>query len=149
MKGSERHVMIFEYPVVVHQEGGSVWVSCPDVPEMACAGDTSEEALFDAVDALESALSFYVDQKQAIPLPSAPAAGQPVVRLPALTAAKAALWNTMVGQKISKTEMARRLGVNRPQVDRLVDLLHRSKIEQVEHALHVLGQRIELSVVAV
>lgn len=72
-----------------------------------------------------------------------------LVRLPALTAAKAALWNTMVGQKISKTEMARRLGVNRPQVDRLVDLLHRSKIEQVEHALHVLGQRIELSVVAV
>ena len=116
---------------------------------MACAGDTLEEALFDAVDALESALSFYVDQKQAIPLPAAPTAGQPVVRLPALTAAKAALWNTMVAQKISKTEMARRLGVNRPQVDRLVDLLHRSKIEQVEHALRVLGQRIELSVVAV
>lgn len=141
--------MVFEYPVVVHQEEGSVWVGCPDVPEMACAGDTSEEALFDAVDALESALSFYVDQKQAIPLPASPKAGQPVVRLPALTAAKAALWNTMLAQKISKTEMARRLGVNRPQVDRLVDLLHRSKIEQVEHALHVLGQRIELSVVAV
>ncbi|MFJ4456991.1 type II toxin-antitoxin system HicB family antitoxin [Pseudomonas sp. NPDC089392] len=141
--------MIFEYPVVVHQEEGNAWVSCPDVPEMACAGDTPEEALFDAVDALESALSFYVDQKQAIPLPAIATAGQPVVRLPALTAAKAALWNTMVAQKVSKTEMARRLGVNRPQVDRLVDLLHRSKIEQVEYALHVLGQRIELSVVAV
>ncbi|AHD16069.1 hypothetical protein C163_20770 [Pseudomonas sp. FGI182] len=149
MNGLGEHVMVFEYPVVVHLEDGSVWVSCPDVPEMACAGDTSEEALFDAVDALESALSFYVDQKIAIPLPATPTEGQPVVRLPALTAAKAALWNTMVAQKISKTEMARRLGVNRPQVDRLVDLLHRSKIEQVEHALHVLGQRIELSVVAV
>ncbi|MGN8250236.1 type II toxin-antitoxin system HicB family antitoxin [Pseudomonas sp. SMV7] len=149
MKGLEEHVMIFEYPVVVHQEQGSVWVSCPAVPEMACAGDTVEEALFDAVDALESALSFYVDQRQAIPLPATPTAGQPVVRLPALTAAKAALWNIMVAQKISKTEMARRLGVNRPQVDRLIDLLHRSKIEQVEHALHMLGQRIELSVVAV
>ena len=149
MNGLGEHVMVFEYPVVVHLEDGSVWVSCPDVPEMACAGDTSEEALFDAVDALESALSFYVDKKMAIPLPATPTEGQPVVRLPALTAAKAALWNTMVAQKISKTEMARRLGVNRPQVDRLVDLLHRSKIEQVEHALHVLGQRIELSVVAV
>ncbi|WNN40804.1 type II toxin-antitoxin system HicB family antitoxin [Pseudomonas inefficax] len=149
MNGLGEHVMVFEYPVVVHLEDGSVWVSCPDVPEMACAGDTSEEALFDAVDALESALSFYVDQKKAIPLPATPTEGQPVVRLPALTAAKAALWNTMVAQKISKTEMARRLGVNRPQIDRLVDLLHRSKIEQVEHALHVLGQRIELSVVAV
>ncbi|MFJ4068290.1 hypothetical protein ACIPW4_23730 [Pseudomonas sp. NPDC089996] len=55
--------------------------------------------------------------------------------------------DAMVEQRVSKTEMARRLGVNRPQVDRLVDLLHRSKIEQVEHALHVLGQRIELAVV--
>jgi len=140
--------MIFDYPVIIHREEGSVWVSCPDVPEMASAGDTAEEAMFDAVDAMESALSFYVDQKKAIPLPKAPSSGQPVVRLPALTAAKAALWNTMVEQKVTKTEMARRLGVNRPQVDRLVDLLHRSKIEQVEHALHVLGQRIELAVVA-
>lgn len=140
--------MIFEYPVMVHQENGSVWVSSPDVPEMASAGDTAEEALFDAVDALESALSLYVDQKIAIPLPTSAADGQAVVRLPALTAAKAALWNTMLAQRVSKTEMARRLGVNRPQVDRLVDLLHRSKIEQVEHALQVLGQRIALAVVA-
>ncbi|MFJ4395978.1 type II toxin-antitoxin system HicB family antitoxin [Pseudomonas sp. NPDC089395] len=140
--------MIFDYPVIIHQEEGSFWISCPDVPEMASAGDSVEEALYDAVDAMESALSFYVDQKKAIPLPAAPLSDQPVVRLPALTAAKAALWNTMVAQKVSKTEMARRLGVNRPQVDRLVDLLHRSKIEQVEHALHVLGQRIELAVVA-
>ncbi|MFG0631664.1 type II toxin-antitoxin system HicB family antitoxin [Pseudomonas sp. xss_2] len=140
--------MIFDYPVIVHQEQGSVWVSCPDVPEMASAGETVDEALFDAVDALESALSLYVDQKITIPLPSAVASGQTLVRLPALTAAKAALWNTMLEQKVTKTELARRLGVNRPQVDRLVDLLHRSKIEQVEHALHVLGQRIELAVVA-
>ncbi|WP_311316929.1 hypothetical protein [Pseudomonas putida] len=54
----------------------------------------------------------------------------------------------MVKQKVTKTELARRLGVNRPQVDRLVELLHRSKIEQVEHALQVLGQRNELTVVA-
>ncbi|MFJ4349219.1 type II toxin-antitoxin system HicB family antitoxin [Pseudomonas sp. NPDC089401] len=139
--------MIFDYPVIIHREEGSVWISCPDVPEMSSAGDTEDEALFDAVDAMESALSFYVDQKIAIPKPAMARPDQAVVRLPALTAAKAALWNTMIEQKVSKTEMARRLGVNRPQVDRLVDLLHRSKIEQVEHALHVLGQRIELAVV--
>ena len=139
---------MYDYPVTVHEEEGGPWVSCADVPEMSSAGDTVEEALFDAVDALESALSFYVDQRIAIPLPSPPAPGQPVVRLPALTAAKAALWNTMIKQKVTKTELARWLGMNRPQVDRLVDLLHRSKIEQVEHALRVLGQRIELSVVA-
>ncbi|MCY1297244.1 hypothetical protein D9M70_466770 [compost metagenome] len=71
-----------------------------------------------------------------------------MVRLPALSAAKAALWNAMLAQGVNKAEMARRLGVNRPQVDRLVDLLHRSKIEQVEHALALLGQRIALTVIA-
>lgn len=148
MTDSEVKVMIFDYPVVLHREDNSVWVSSPDVPEMASAGDTAEEALFDAIDAMESALSLYVDQKIAIPVPTRVMPGQAVVRLPALTAAKAALWNTMLAQKVTKTELARRLGVNRPQVDRLVDLLHRSKIEHVEHALHTLGQRIELAVVA-
>ncbi|MEW9681940.1 type II toxin-antitoxin system HicB family antitoxin [Pseudomonas sp. TE50-2] len=140
--------MNFDYPVNVHRDTGSVWISCPDIPEMASAGDTLDEALFDAVDALESALSLYVERRAAIPLPTSVQSAEAIVRLPALTAAKAALWNTMVAQNVTKTEMARRLGVNRPQVDRLVDLLHRSKIEQVEHALHVLGQRIELAVVA-
>ena len=151
--------MNFDYPVNVHRDTGSIWISCPDIPEMASAGDTLEEALFDAVaavlrwvrtmkDALESALSLYVDRRAAIPLPTSLQSAEAVVRLPALTAAKAALWNIMIAQNVTKTDMARRLGVNRPQVDRLVDLLHRSKIEQVEHALHVLGQRIELAVVA-
>lgn len=139
---------MYEYPVTLHLEEGGPWVSCADVPEMASAGDTVEQALTEAVDALESALSLYVDQRLAIPQPSPAAPGQPLVRLPALTVAKAALWNTMLKQQVSKTELAKRLGVNRPQVDRLVDLLHRSKIEHVERALRTLGQRIELSVVA-
>lgn len=139
---------MFDYPVTLHHEAGSVWISCDDVPELSSAGDNEAEALLDAVDGLESALSLYVDQRRPIPLPRPAAPGQPVVRLPALTAAKVALWNAMSEQGIGKADMARRLGVNRPQVDRLIDLLHNSKIEHVEHALAVLGWRISLSVAA-
>lgn len=139
---------MFDYPVTLHHETGSVWISCDDVPELNSAGDNEAEALLDAVDGLESALSLYVDQRRPIPLASPARPGQPVVRLPTLTAAKVALWNAMCAQSVGKAEMARRLGVNRPQVDRLVDLLHRSKIEQVEHALAILGQRLALSVSA-
>ncbi|MGX5217822.1 type II toxin-antitoxin system HicB family antitoxin [Pseudomonas segetis] len=139
---------MFDYPVTVHQDDGCVWISSDDVPELNSAGDNEAEALLDAVDGLESALSLYVDQRRLIPQASPAQPGQPVVRLPALTAAKVALWNAMYAQGVGKAEMARRLGVNRPQVDRLVDLLHRSKIEQVEHALAILGQRLELTVVA-
>lgn len=68
--------------------------------------------------------------------------------MPALTSAKIALWNTMLAQNVGKAELARRLGVNRVQVDRLVDLLHGSKIEAVEHALAILGQRLAVTVIA-
>ncbi|HLD67852.1 MAG TPA: type II toxin-antitoxin system HicB family antitoxin [Pseudomonas sp.] len=139
---------MFDYPVTLHHETGSVWISCDDVPELNSAGDNEAEALLDAVDGLESALSLYVDQRRPIPLASPARPGQPVVRLATLTAAKVALWNAMCAQSVGKAEMARRLGVNRPQVDRLVNLLHRSKIEQVEHALAILGQRLEISVIA-
>ncbi len=139
---------MFNYPVTLHHEAGSVWISCDDVPELNSAGDNDAEALLDAVDGLESALSLYLDQRRPIPLASPAQPGQPVVRLPALTAAKVALWNAMCAQGVGKAEMARRLGVSRPQVDRLVDLLHRSKIEQVEHALAILGQRLEITAIA-
>lgn len=70
-----------DYPVAVHEGDGGPQVRCADVPEMACAGETVEQALFDSV----------VDQRIAIPLPSPVVPAQPVVRLPALTEAKATL----------------------------------------------------------
>ncbi|MGS0943699.1 type II toxin-antitoxin system HicB family antitoxin (plasmid) [Pseudomonas luteola] len=137
-----------EYPVDVHVEDGCVWVSSPDIPELHSAGDDEAEALLEAVDGLESALSIYVSQRRAIPAASKPKKGQKTVRLPALTVAKIALWNAMVEQGVGKAELARKLGVNLPQVDRLVDFLHNSKIESVEHALELLGRRIRVIVEA-
>ncbi|MNE89339.1 Antitoxin HicB [compost metagenome] len=114
---------------------------------MHAAGDNLAEALDGALDAIETALSIYVDERRAIP------AGKPggktdhfVLRLPALTAAKVGLWNALLESGMRKAELARRLDVQRPQVDRLVDFLHHSKIENVERALEQLGRRLSLSV---
>ncbi|WP_277759582.1 hypothetical protein [Pseudomonas sp. A34-9] len=49
---------------------------------------------------------------------------------------------------MSKAELARRLDVQRPQVDRLVDFLHHSKIANVERALQQLGRRLSVSMEA-
>jgi antitoxin HicB len=136
------------YPVEFHHEACSVWVSCADIPELHSAGDDEAEALLEAVDGLESALSLYVGQRRAIPAASRPRKGQPVVFLSALTVAKIGLWNAMVEQGVGKAELARRLGVHMPQVDRLVDFLHQSKIQQVEHALALLGYRLSVSLEA-
>lgn len=54
----------------------------------------------------------------------------------------------MTEQGIRKAEPARRLGRHVPQVDRLFDLHHASRLDQLEAAAHALGRRVEIDVVA-
>lgn len=139
---------MYQYPLTQHQEQTGVWLSCPNIPEMNASGDTLTEALGEALNGMESALSLYVDQRRKIPQASLPAGDELVMHLPALTVAKIMLWNSMLDNGVSRAELARRLGCTRQVVDRLVDFLHTSKIEQVERALGLLGRRITLSLEA-
>jgi antitoxin HicB len=72
--------------------------------------------------------------------------GQKTVRPSALECAKLGVYQAMTDQGIRKAELARRLGWHTPQVDRLFDLKHASKFEQIESAAAVLGKRLVLSV---
>ncbi|MDN4500146.1 type II toxin-antitoxin system HicB family antitoxin [Pseudomonas mosselii] len=135
---------MYEYPLEVHHEATGVWLSCPDLPEMNASGDTLEQALGEALDGMETTLSLYVDQRRQIPPASTARGSDLVLHLPALTVAKIMLWNALQEQAVSRAELAGRLGCSRQSVDRLVDFLHTSKIEQVERALGVLGRRISL-----
>ncbi len=139
---------MYQYPLELHEESTGVWLSCPDIPEMNASGDNLNEALSEALDGMESALSLYVDQRRKIPQASAPGAGDKVLRLPALTVAKIMLWNALLDEGVTRAELAKRLGCSRQVVDRLVDFLHTSKIEQVERALAVLGLHLSVSVQA-
>jgi len=64
----------------------------------------------------------------------------------ALECAKLGIYKAMTEQGIKKAELARRLGWHMPQVDRLFDLRHASKIEQIEAAAHVLGKQLNIVV---
>jgi len=137
---------VFHYPVILEAqpEGGFV-VTFPDVPEAITQGEDPEEALLYAIDALKSALSFYVDARKPLPLPSAPA-GRPTVRPSALECAKLGVYQAMTEQDIRKSELARRLGWHMPQVDRLFDLRHASRMDQIEAAAHALGRQVDVRV---
>lgn len=139
---------MFEYPIHIHEEAGSFWSSCPDIPEAHSAGDSPEELLANAVDGLTLALTIYVDQNRPIPPASEPHAWGAVVALPVQTVAKIALWNAMCEQGLRVADLARKLGVSHPVATRLVDFEHNSKIEQVEGALRALGKRLAVSVEA-
>ena len=126
------------------QEDGSTLVSFPDIPEALTEGATESEALTQAEDCLIAALGGYVQERHAIPQPS-PAAGRVLVPLPALAAAKIALYDAMRAQGVGNTSLARRLGLTEGAVRRLIDLDHRSHIGQIETALRVLGQRLTVA----
>ena len=64
-----------------------------------------------------------------------------------LESVKLAIDAEMLAQGVKKAELARRLGWHMPQVDRLLDLDHASRIEHPESAARSLGLKIGLSVV--
>lgn len=119
-----------------------VAVFCRDLPELNSYGDDEAHALAEAVDAIESTLSIYVDDRRAIPQATAPEAGELVVHLPAVTVAKIALWNEMVAQGMRKADLCRLLDLSQTQGDRLLDFLHNTKMEALESALAKLGKRL-------
>ncbi len=138
---------MFCYPVTfTPDDNGTILVTFPDIPEAVTFGDDEDDALLRAVDALESMLAAKMVDREDIPTPSSTDDG-PYVRLSALTTAKVLLYQVMKQQNIRKAELARRLGWHAPQADRLLDLNHASRLDQIERALAVLGKHLDVSVV--
>ncbi|MDI3274867.1 type II toxin-antitoxin system HicB family antitoxin [Pseudomonas sp. AL03] len=129
-------------------ESPGLAVFCRDLPQLNSYGDDEQHAISEAVDAIETTLSIYVDERRAIPPASTPEPGEHVIHLPAVTVAKIALWNAMMERDMRKADLRRLLGVAQVQGDRLVDFLHTSKMEQLEAALSALGKRLAISVEA-
>ena len=137
----------FAYPAKLKKstEGGYV-VSFPDVPEAMTQGADRAEALAQAIDALETALEFYTEGNQKLPRPSKPKRNQVLVRPPALSCLKLAVYAAMTEGMVRKTELSRRLGWHLMQVDRLLNLRHASRIDQVEAALGALNCQLIIQV---
>lgn len=139
---------MLSYPYTLTRDtNGAFLVQFPDVPEALTVADSASEAAINGLEALEAALEIYFDEKRLIPAPSAPAKGQPCITLPVLVASKVLLANEMVSQGVRKADLARRLNVHMPQVDRLLDLRHSSKIEAIEAALRALGKQLDVRAV--
>ncbi|MDR5756265.1 type II toxin-antitoxin system HicB family antitoxin [Caballeronia sp. LZ035] len=138
---------MLSYPVTLELDTNHTYlVTFADIPEALSVGDDHDEALVNAVDALESVLESYFEEKREVPMPSRAGKGQPVVSLPALVVTKVLLQNEMLRQGVRKAELARRLNVHMPQVDRLLNPRHSSKLEAIEAAFLSLGRRLKISV---
>ena len=133
------------YPITLEEDDGSVLATSPDFPELTTFGDDREEALARTVHALEEAIAARIHDRRDIPAPSR---GETCAVLPTLTSVKVMLYQGMREQGIGKAELARRLGWHMPQVDRLLDLRHRSRLDKMDAALAAIGRRLYVTAVA-
>jgi antitoxin HicB len=135
------------YPVELTPDGKFLMVTFPDIPEANSQGDSVEDALKMAADALETALDFYFDAGRPVPSPSKPKRGQHIVELRASVAAKVLLLNEMLRQKVRPVELARRLQTTPQEVNRLTNIRHTSRIDGIASALKALGKTMEIRAV--
>ena len=136
--------MKFPVNLTPDKDDGGFVVTFTDIPEAITQGDTIEEALAMAQDALETAIEFYFEDKRAVPVPSKPKRQQHVIELPASLAAKILLLNEMVTQNIRPAELARRLNTTPQEVNRLTNLRHTTRIDGIAAALQAMGKHLEV-----
>lgn len=133
-----------QYPIRIAEENGEYLVTCRDVPELNAIANNQASALQEALDAFETALMIYMDDRLEIPKPSELESGEVMLFLPIRVSAKVALYNEMLEQKVSKANLAKRLSWSQKQVDRLWDLGHSTKLESIEEAFLKLGKRLDI-----
>jgi antitoxin HicB len=137
-----------QFPARFSREPGSGTfnISFPDIPEALTCGQGEEEAMRYALDALETALDFYFEDGRPIPTPSPRKRGQRMIALPASTAATVMLHNELLHQNVRPAELAKRLGIPRQEITRMLNLRHKTKIDTIAAAFIALGKRLELRV---
>ncbi|MCL2298024.1 MAG: type II toxin-antitoxin system HicB family antitoxin [Proteobacteria bacterium] len=136
------------YPVMIEKDGDGWLAKFPDIPEALAGGDTYEEALSEAAGTLPVAMEFYFEDRRPVPAPSKAKAGQATVELPPSVAAKVLLLNEMLRQNVTNADLARRVGMTRQEVQRIVDLGHSTKIDMIGKALAALGKHLDFKLTA-
>ena len=135
--------MIYAYPCeLTPDEDRGLVVTFPDVPQAITGSKDRTEALTMAEDALATALAGYVHAQWEIPTPSQPVAGQELVAVPTVVAAKLALYSAMRAQRISNAELACQLGISESAVKKLIDPDRSSPIAQMQKALRAVGRSL-------
>jgi antitoxin HicB len=146
--------MALDYPVLLTpDDNGTLLVTCPDLPEVTTFGSDKADALRHARDAIEEAIAARIATRADIPLPAASRGRKGKgarmvarVALPTQTTLKAMLHRAMRAQNVRKADLERRLGLHGPQVDRLLNPRHASRLDQIEAALAAVGKRLVVDV---
>jgi len=134
-----------KYPVSIEKDGQTFMARFVDIPEALTCGDTYEEALQEAQDALLTAFEFYFEDQCPVPMPS-PLEDRAYVTVPASVWAKVLLLNTMLTERVTQAELAKRIGSRKQEMQRIINLGHNTKIDTLNKALEAMGKHLNISV---
>jgi antitoxin HicB len=138
---------MLRYPATLRRDGKTFVVLFPDLPFAHTNGNSREDALAHAPDALHTALSMLMEKNLDIPEPGKLRRGAVLVGLPSVISdAKVALYKALRANGMRKVELARRMGIHKQQIDRLLDIDHASRIEQLESAFAALQMRLVVDI---
>ena len=139
--------MTYAYPAKFSRdESGRILVEFIDFPCAATDGANMDEAMSEAIDCLGSTVSIGMTLKEEIPTPSRPGKGTRLVPVPLVLAPKLALYLAMRDQRVSNSELARRLGLHERVIRRMLDPEHATKAEKIQAALAALGKQMTVEV---
>ncbi|MGF6771001.1 antitoxin HicB [Paraburkholderia sp. GAS199] len=138
---------MLRYPAVFRRDGDGFVVTFRDIPEAITQGDSLDGARSLGADALLTAMDFYFEDKRPVPTPSTAKKGEELISLPASVSAKILLLNEMLAQKVTPSELARRLNTRPQDVNRIMTLSHTTKIDTISDAFEALGKRLDITVV--
>jgi antitoxin HicB len=136
--------MPLEYGVTLEVEDDGVTLTMPDIPGVVTFGDTEEEALKNGVGAFAALVSELISQRRDVPQPGPVKRGQERIALPSLIAQKVLLYQAMREEGVTAAELARRLNKMPNHVQRLLDVLHSSRHDQLDEAMQALGKRYKV-----
>ncbi len=137
----------FTYPArFTRGSNGRILVEFVDLTRVATDGKDDREAMEEAMDALGSDLSIRLSRREEIPAPSAAKRRQRLVPLPLWLAPKLALYLAMRDQRVTNSELARRLRVREGVIRRMLAPEHVSKAEKIQAALAALGKQMTVEV---
>ena len=136
------------YPVQLTSDSvdGGFTVTCRDFPEVITQGETLTDCLAEAADCLEEAIASRIKRGADIPDPSELQDGEELVAVPLSMSLKAALYQAMKEEGISKSELARRMGIDEKDVRRMLDPRHSTKAPALERALALLGRKVVIEI---
>lgn len=135
------------YPATItfDKDDNRYFVEFPDIPEAITEGESLEEAIFNAQEALTLSIEGRLDEGTEIPAPSVCNEEKKLIS-PSVRAQAALLvrWAKSRGEHTT-SDIARNLNTSWPAASRLENPKHWPSLRQLEKVANVLGQQLIIS----